>query len=49
VGVTAGASAPEEVVQELIAHLSQRHRATVRELEVIEETVAFPLPSVLAD
>jgi 4-hydroxy-3-methylbut-2-enyl diphosphate reductase len=49
VGVTAGASAPEAVVQELIAHLSSRHRATVRELEVIEETVSFPLPSVLAD
>jgi 4-hydroxy-3-methylbut-2-en-1-yl diphosphate reductase len=48
VGVTAGASAPEEVVQELVLHLSQRHCATVRELEVVEETVSFPLPAMLA-
>jgi 4-hydroxy-3-methylbut-2-en-1-yl diphosphate reductase len=47
-GVTAGASAPEEVVQALVAHLAARHGAAVRELTVTEETVAFPLPAVLA-
>jgi 4-hydroxy-3-methylbut-2-en-1-yl diphosphate reductase len=48
-GVTAGASAPEEVVQALVAHLAGRYRAAVRELDVVEESVSFPLPAVLAD
>ncbi|HKI96868.1 MAG TPA: 4-hydroxy-3-methylbut-2-enyl diphosphate reductase [bacterium] len=47
-GITAGASAPEDVVQALVQHLARAHGASVRELEVIEETVAFPLPAVLA-
>jgi len=44
VGISAGASAPEEVVQELVTHLSGRFRATVRELTDVEEHVAFRLP-----
>ncbi len=48
VGVTAGASAPEDVVQALIAHLSRCYAASVREIEVVQEHVAFPLPAQLA-
>jgi 4-hydroxy-3-methylbut-2-enyl diphosphate reductase len=47
IGVTAGASAPEDVVQQLVGHLSQVQHARVREIEVVEERVAFPLPSSL--
>lgn len=49
IGVTAGASAPEEVVQNLVAHLSRQSQVSVREIEVIEENVSFPLPGVLSD
>jgi 4-hydroxy-3-methylbut-2-enyl diphosphate reductase len=48
VGVTAGASAPEPVVQALVAHLARSPGATVREVEVIPEDVSFPLPPSLA-
>lgn len=48
VGVTAGASAPESVVADLVNQLSQRSRAEVREIEVIAEDVSFPLPVQLA-
>ena len=44
IGVTAGASAPEEVVQELVASLARDHGANVREIEVVPEDVSFPLP-----
>ena len=44
IGVTAGASAPEEIVQELVARLARDHNATVREIEVVPENVSFPLP-----
>lgn len=45
IGVTAGASAPEEVVQELVTCLARDHGATVREIEVVAENVSFPLPA----
>jgi 4-hydroxy-3-methylbut-2-enyl diphosphate reductase len=48
IGVTAGASAPEVLVQEVIAALQQRGAARVRELEGIEENVTFPLPRSIA-
>ncbi|MBI3993782.1 MAG: 4-hydroxy-3-methylbut-2-enyl diphosphate reductase, partial [Candidatus Lambdaproteobacteria bacterium] len=48
IGVTAGASAPEDVVQALVAHLSTCYGATVREVEIVREHVSFPLPSQLA-
>ncbi len=47
VGVTAGASAPEEVVQDLIANLARQHGATVVERQVVAERVNFPLPAAL--
>jgi len=44
VGVTAGASAPEVLVQEVILRLQSMGARRVRELEGIEEAVTFPLP-----
>jgi len=45
--ITAGASAPEEVVEECIAHLKDRYGATVESRTVREEHVSFPLPREL--
>jgi 4-hydroxy-3-methylbut-2-enyl diphosphate reductase len=45
--ITAGASAPEDVVQECIAYLQDRHGATVESRTVREEHVSFPLPREL--
>ena len=47
VGITAGASAPEVLVQEVIARLKQLGAASVRELPGISENVMFPLPKAL--
>ncbi len=49
VGVTAGASAPEDLVEELIAAIGARFDATVEEVMVTREDVAFKLPRVLAE
>ena len=48
VGVTAGASAPEVLVQELIARLKALGAKSVRPLEGIAENVVFTLPRGLA-
>jgi 4-hydroxy-3-methylbut-2-enyl diphosphate reductase len=45
--VTAGASAPEENVQEVVNHLRHRYGATVETRTVREEHVSFPLPREL--
>ncbi len=45
--ITAGASAPEDVVQECIEYLQDRYGATVQEEWVREENVHFPLPKSL--
>jgi 4-hydroxy-3-methylbut-2-enyl diphosphate reductase len=45
--ITAGASAPEEVVEECLAYLRQHHGATVESRTVREEHVSFPLPREL--
>jgi 4-hydroxy-3-methylbut-2-enyl diphosphate reductase len=44
IGVTAGASAPELLVQEVIAHLKALGAVNVRELSGVVEKVAFPMP-----
>jgi len=49
VGVTAGASAPEVLVNEVIARLEQLGARTVRPLEGIRESIVFTLPRALAD
>jgi 4-hydroxy-3-methylbut-2-enyl diphosphate reductase len=45
--ITAGASAPEDVVQECIDYLVQRYGASIDEAYVREENVHFPLPKSL--
>ena len=45
--VTAGASAPEKVVQEVIDWLVERYQAQVEVRTTREEAVHFPLPKVL--
>jgi 4-hydroxy-3-methylbut-2-enyl diphosphate reductase len=45
-GVSAGASAPEELVQELVSAIGGLGGATVTELETIREDVHFKLPPV---
>jgi 4-hydroxy-3-methylbut-2-enyl diphosphate reductase len=44
VGITSGASAPEELVQRLVKFFRDRGTADVRELEVVQEDVRFMLP-----
>ena len=44
VGITSGASAPEELVQRLIEYFRERGRRGRLELEVTEEDVRFMLP-----
>ena len=46
-GVTAGASAPELLVDELLTHLSTRYRLEVEERRVTQEDVVFRLPAAL--
>ncbi len=46
VGLTAGASAPEHLVQAAVAWLRRQGAATVREMEGQEEHVSFQLPEM---
>jgi 4-hydroxy-3-methylbut-2-en-1-yl diphosphate reductase len=47
VGITSGASAPEELVQRLVEFFRARGTADVQELEVVQEDVRFMLPKVI--
>jgi 4-hydroxy-3-methylbut-2-enyl diphosphate reductase len=47
VGLTAGASTPESLVQETVARLQALGFAEVRDLQTAEENVTFPLPREL--
>jgi len=46
-GITAGASAPETLVDELIAACRERYDVTVEEVRTTEESVVFKLPRAL--
>jgi 4-hydroxy-3-methylbut-2-enyl diphosphate reductase len=48
VAVTAGASAPEHLVEELVAALQNENFTQLEEVELIEEDVRFSLPGELA-
>jgi 4-hydroxy-3-methylbut-2-enyl diphosphate reductase len=48
VGITAGASAPEELVQELLGRLGALYETEVETLSGVEEHVQFRLPDQLA-
>ena len=47
IGITAGASAPEILVREVIARLVQEGAESVTEMQGMEETLVFPLPKGL--
>jgi 4-hydroxy-3-methylbut-2-enyl diphosphate reductase len=47
VGLTAGASAPDVLVQEVIQRLRDLGAVSVRTLDGIQETIKFPLPKGL--
>jgi 4-hydroxy-3-methylbut-2-enyl diphosphate reductase len=47
VGLTAGASAPEILVQAVVARIKEIGALSVRSMRGIEETVKFPLPKGL--
>jgi len=47
VGITSGASAPEELVQRLVAFFRARGTTVVEELEVVQEDVRFMLPRTI--
>ncbi|WP_281016985.1 MULTISPECIES: 4-hydroxy-3-methylbut-2-enyl diphosphate reductase [unclassified Minwuia] len=49
VGITAGASAPEVLVQELIEAFRTRHAVEIVNVEGAEEGISFKLPRVLVD
>jgi 4-hydroxy-3-methylbut-2-enyl diphosphate reductase len=47
IGVTAGASAPEVLVQAVVERLKSLGALSVRELDGVEENITFPLPKGL--
>lgn len=47
VGISAGASAPETLVQGVVARLREMGASSVTELQGIRENVVFPLPKML--
>ena len=47
VGLTAGASAPDVLVQQVIARLKAMGAVSVRRMQGVEEHVRFPLPTGL--
>ena len=48
VGISAGASAPEELVEDLIAAIAKRYGVTIEEVRVADEDVVFKLPKEVA-
>ena len=48
-GLTAGASAPELLVEQVIARLRALGALSVRKMAGVEETINFPLPLGLGD
>ncbi|MEI6158205.1 MAG: 4-hydroxy-3-methylbut-2-enyl diphosphate reductase [Roseococcus sp.] len=48
IGITAGASAPEVLVEEVIDRLREGYELTIQEIVVAEEKIIFKLPAALA-
>jgi 4-hydroxy-3-methylbut-2-enyl diphosphate reductase len=48
VGITAGASAPEHLVQDVVAYFKAQGVDEVEEIEAVEEKVTFTPPAELA-
>ena len=49
VGLTAGASAPEVLVQEIVEALGERYRVQIENVTTAEEAIAFNIPRMLRD
>ncbi|MBL4837806.1 MAG: 4-hydroxy-3-methylbut-2-enyl diphosphate reductase [Kordiimonadaceae bacterium] len=49
VGISAGASAPEILVEEVITALKQQYQATVELITTAEENIVFKVPALLKD
>ena len=49
IGVTAGASAPEVLVEELLSHLGTLGDLKVEEISDITENIYFKLPEILRE
>ena len=49
VGITAGASAPEKLVNEVVDAFAARYDVTVEMVETAQENVSFKVPRVLRD
>ena len=47
IGLTAGASAPEVLVQQVIKRLRELGATTIRTMDGVQESVRFPLPKGL--
>ena len=47
IGITAGASAPEYLVEMVVERLKELGATSVKQLDGIEEKVAFPLPEIV--
>ena len=47
IGITAGASAPEVLVEEVLARLRERFEVAIEEVVVAEERITFKLPTTL--
>ena len=47
VGITSGASAPDELVQRLVEFFRARGTDDIQELEVVQEDVRFMLPKTI--
>ena len=48
-GITAGASAPEILVEEIIDAFAERYQVSVETVSTADESVFFPLPRALRD
>ena len=48
-GISAGASAPEILVDEVIAAAKERYDVTIKEVAIVKEDVNFKVPRILAD
>jgi 4-hydroxy-3-methylbut-2-enyl diphosphate reductase len=48
IGITAGASAPEVLVEEVLARLAERFTLEIEEVVVAEERITFKLPAALS-
>ena len=49
IGISAGASAPEILVEEVVAAITSRYPCKLDTLSITEETIAFNLPPMLRD